>query len=203
MSRNDAAREQELKGYTALRNYHLHNARFRKTADLNVRIEYRYPGEKDFQVLSQSGSTIVCQRVLRRMAESEVEASQDAMRRLNRISLENYDFKLLRYDRNEARPAFVLEAIPKGRSKYLVRGEVWVDAEDFAITRIVGEPAKNPSIWIRNSRIDYRYAKFGPFWLPVLTESEADALVFGHTEVTIRSRDYQISTQPGFISGDN
>lgn len=202
MSRNNAARQQELKSYTAIRHYHLHNGRFHTTADLTVRMNYRYPGEKDFQVLAESGPRLVGQRVLRRMAESEVDASRDAMRRLNQITPANYDFRLLRLDRTGGRPAYVLEALPKGKSQYLVRGQVWVDAEDFAVARIVGEPAKSPSFWIRRSQFVYRYGKFGPFWLPLSTDSEADALLFGHTEVTIRSRDYQINAFPAGPSGD-
>jgi hypothetical protein len=41
----------------------------------------------------------------------------------------------------------------------------------------------------------YRYARFGSFWLPVATDSEADAILFGHTEVKIRYRDYRINSE--------
>ena len=43
----------------------------------------------------------------------------------------------------------------------------------------------------------YRYAKFGSFWLPVSTDADADALVFGHTEVKIRYQDYRINSESG------
>jgi hypothetical protein len=46
----------------------------------------------------------------------------------------------------------------------------------------------------------YRYAKFDSFWLPVSTDSEAEALVFGHTEVKIRYQDYQINPDQGVSS---
>jgi hypothetical protein len=168
---------------------------------MTIRLTYHYPGRKYFEVLSESGSGPVRDRVLRRMVESEVEASRDELRRFNQLTPENYEFRLLRLDRDEGRPAYVLEAVPKSKSKYLMRGEVWVDAEDFAISRIVGKPAKSPSFWIRDSRFEYRYAKFGAFWLPVSTDSEAEAFVFGHTEVKIRYQDYHINSDRGAASG--
>jgi hypothetical protein len=160
-----------------------------------IRLTYRYPGRKDFDVLSESGPKPLRDRVLHRMIESEVEASSDELRRSNQLTPMNYDFRLLRLDHDEGRPVFVLDAIPKTKSNYLIKGEVWVNAEDFGVSRVVGRPAKNPSFWIRGPRLVYRYAKFGSFWLPVSTDSEAEVLLFGHTEVKIRYRDYQINSE--------
>ena len=197
MSRSEESRAQALRFYTSTRTYHLHNQRFRKTAEMTVRFNYRHPGRKDFVVMSQSGSAIVNQRVLRRMMETEVEASQEALRRLHRITADNYDFRFLRRDSTDGRPVYVLDAAPKGKSKYLLRGEVWVDTADFAVAKVVGRPGANPSIWVRDSRFVYRFGKFGPFWLPLSTDSEADALIFGHTEVKIQYGGYEISPSPG------
>jgi hypothetical protein len=202
MSRNEAAQALELKHYTSTRTYHLDNRRFKTTAEMTIRLTYRYPGRKDFEVLSESGPGPLRDRVLRRMVESEVEATSHELRRLNQLSPANYEFRLLRLDRDEGRPVFVLDAIPRTKSNYLIKGEVRVDAEDFGVSRVVGRPAKNPSFWIRGPRLEYRYTKFGSFWLPVSTDSEAEALLFGHTEVKIRYRDYQINSEQtgGFVA---
>jgi len=45
----------------------------------------------------------VRQKVLRRMIESEADASRDELRRSNQLTPANYDFKLLRLD--QRRPA--------------------------------------------------------------------------------------------------
>jgi len=195
LSRNETARALELNHYTSSRTYHLYNWRFRRTADMTVKVIYRYPGRKEFEVVSESGPAVVRQKVLRRMIESEAEASRDELRRLNQLTPANYDFRMVRLDQEGGRPAYVLEAIPKTKSQYLMRGQVWVDAEDFAVSKAAGQPAKNPSFWIRDSRFVYHYAKFGSFWLPVSMDSEADALVFGHTEVQIRYSDYRINLE--------
>lgn len=197
MAQNDARSTLELQYYTSTRTYHLQNMRFEKTADLSIKLTYRYPGLKEYEVLSESGPGAVRERVLRRMVDSEVETSRDEMRRMNQLTSENYNFRLVRRDQAEGRSAYVLEASPRTKSKFLIRGEVWVDAEDFAVLRITGQPAKNPSFWIRGSRFVYRYAKFGSFWLPVSTDADADALVFGRTEVKIRYLDYRINSELG------
>jgi hypothetical protein len=162
---------------------------------MTVKVTYHHPGRKQFEVVSESGPGVVRQKVLRRMIESEADASRDELRRSSQLTPANYNFKLLRLDQEGGRPAYVLEVIPKTKSQYLIRGEVWVDAEDFAVAKVTGQPAKNPSFLIRDSKLVYRYAKFGLFWLPVSMDSEADALMFGRTEVEIRYMDYHINLE--------
>jgi len=50
-------------------------------------------------------------------------------------------------------------------NKYLFRGEICVNGNDFAVEPIDAEPAKNPSIWIKQTRIEHQYEKLGEFWL--------------------------------------
>src|SRR5713226_9558891 len=63
MARNQTAQAQELKNYTSIRTYRLHNGRFHKTAELTVRLNYTYPGRKNFEVLSESGPRPVRDKV--------------------------------------------------------------------------------------------------------------------------------------------
>ena len=111
MARNQTAQAQGLKNYTSTRTYSLHNGRFHKTAELTVKLTYSYPGRKHFEVLSESGPRPVCDKVLRRMVESEAEVSGDELRQFNRITPENYDFRLVREDRENGRTAYVIETI--------------------------------------------------------------------------------------------
>jgi hypothetical protein len=137
------------------------------------------------------------------MIESEVEASTEEQRRLSQLTTENYDFEFSRLDRNQGRPVYVLSALPKGKSKYLMRGEVWVDTVDLAISRIAGQPAKSPSFWIRDSRFVYQYEKVQSFWLPASMQSDADARMFGHTEVNIEYGDYRINSEAAGVMQTN
>jgi len=86
----------------------------------------------------------------------------------------------------------------------MIRGRIWVDAVDFAITRLEGSPAKNPSIWIRSVYVVHRYDRIGKFWLPVTNKSRAEARIFGTNDVGIEYFDYLINglhDKPGPLSG--
>jgi hypothetical protein len=97
----------------------------------------------------------------------------------------------------DGRMAYGIEVIPKRQDKSLFRGRIWVDAEDYALARVEGEPAKNPSFWTRNVYFVQQYQKKGPFWFPVMTTSVTDARMFGATDVNIRYFDYKpVSAAP-------
>lgn len=191
-----------LRGYTSIRHYHLENKRLGKTASMTVKLTFRYPGHKEFQVLSEQGSAIIRKRVLRKLLESELEASSDALREAPQITPRNYSFRLTGIEDLDGREAFVLEAIPKASNRYLFRGKVWVDADDYSIARVEGSPARNPSIWIRKTTFVHQYGKFGQFWLPVSNRSQTDVLIFGRTDLTIEYSDYVIETETSRSNGE-
>ena len=70
-----------------------------------------------------------------------------------------------------------------------------MDAQDFAIARLEGKPAKNPSFWIRSVKVEQRYGRAGQFWLPALNHSVAQARIFGSTEVVIEYFDYKTNVR--------
>ena len=127
-----------------------------------------------------------------KMLESEIREldSQDS-RPKTRMVPGNYEFSLVGSGHIAGRPAYVIEAIPKRSDKYLFRGRVWVDAEDYALVRVEGQPAKNPSFWIHSVHFVQEYQKSGPFWFPASTTSVTDARIFGTTLVNIRYFDYR------------
>jgi len=193
----------QLRHYTSSRRYSLENKRFGQRAEMTVRMTFRHPGHKQFEVVSEKGSGAIRSRVFRKMLESEIEASSAEMRDATHITPRNYSFRLIGSEELEGRQAFVLEAIPKTKNKFLFRGKIWVDAEDYAIARIEGSPAQNPSFWVRKTTFVHRYAKFGPFWLAVSNASTTDVLVFGRTEVLVEYFDYRINEAPAAAGGNS
>lgn len=189
----DAVRHSDLKHYTSLRTYTTDNKRFNVRATMTVRATYRFPGEKQFEILSQSGPTAVRKRVFKRLLDTELAASHDAERRATQLSPENYAFRLITSERKDGRPTFVLAVEPKSENPLLFTGRVWVDAEDYAVIRIEATPAQSPSFWVTKTSFVHRYAKFGPFWLAVSNESVSEIRIFGRSEVRIEYSDYKIN----------
>jgi hypothetical protein len=193
MVRADESRAAALDGYTGLRRYRFENKRVNIRAEILIRLTCTRTGAKTFEVVSGSGSAFVRNRILRKMIEAEIESSQKDERGQSRILPANYDFRLVGTGRDEGRPCYLLELVPKTKNKFLFHGRVWVDAADYAVTRIEGSPAKNPSFWIKTVKIVHRYSKTGPFWLPETNSSRAEARIFGPTDVTIEYFDYVVA----------
>jgi hypothetical protein len=187
----DAAREAAGGGYIGRREYVLENQGLHKRADMLVSISCDGNGMKHFEVLSEDGWKSANKRVLHQMVETESDSSRPQIRAKNRITSENYFFRMIETGLLEGRLAYVIEATPKREDKALFRGRIWVDAEDYALMRIEGEPAKNPSFWTRQVHFVQQYYKSGTFWFPLSTTSVTNARIFGTTDVTIRYFDYK------------
>lgn len=198
----DKDRLAALAGYTGMRRYHFENARVNKKADMTVRITCNEAGVKTFEVVSEDGAGIIRNRVLRKMIEAEAEASQKGEREQTRIIPANYEFRLVGTEISDGRSSYVLEITPKTKNKFLIEGRIWVDVKDYAITRVEGRPAKNPSFWIRSVHVVQQYGRTGPFWLPKLNESNAQAKIFGATNVSIEYFDYVPTVRAAQAQGD-
>ncbi len=191
MYAHDTLREAASGGYTGSREYVLDNFRFQKSAQMLVRVTCDRTGTKQFEVMSEDGWKSASKRVLRQMLVTESDSSRPDARPRYRITSDNYTFRMIKTEPFEGRVAYVIETIPKREDKSLFRGWIWVDAEDYALTRVEGEPAKNPSFWTRKVQFVQQYYKSGAYWFPMETTSVTEARVFGTTEVSIRYFDYK------------
>jgi outer membrane lipoprotein-sorting protein len=193
MAEHDAQRAAALQGYTATRRYLLQNENHHKRAEMFVTVRCHEDGSKEFETLAESGWGGARKYVFPKLLKSETAASMPGEREKSRIAPDNYSFQFLRTDRVNDRPAYVLAITPKAANQYLIRGTIWVDASDYAIARIEGAPAKNPSFWTKSVHFTHTYEKKESFWLPVCDRSVTEARIFGATELTIDYFDYSLN----------
>jgi len=186
----DGIREAASGGYTGHRHYLLENQRFDKQAQMFVNVTCDQNGMKHFEVVSENGWKSANKRVLRQMLVTESDSSRPETRPKSRITSDNYTFRMIDKDALDGRAAYLIEVTPKRQDKNLFRGRIWVDVQDYALARVEGEPAQNPSFWTKRVHFVQRYQKSGNFWYPALTTSMTDARIFGATNVTIRYFDY-------------
>lgn len=188
-------RADALKQYTGMRDYHLVYTGFpgKREADMVVSACFDAPNKKQFNIVSQTGSAFIVNKVLKRLLESEQEASTDEHRARTALNEKNYDFELLGQEAVKERPAYILRVIPKVDNKFLYRGKVWVDATDFAVVQIEAEPAKRPSFWISETKINHVYTKVGEFWLPDGNKSTTAVRLGGVATLTISYTNYAIN----------
>jgi hypothetical protein len=194
MGFRDLQRQVSMEGYAGMRRYVLDNQHLHKRAEMLVQVQGDPDGTKHFEVVSEEGWKAAHKHVLRKMLESESETSHPEARAKTRINPENYDFKIAGTEVIDGRTAYVLEVSPKRKEKYLFRGRIWVDAEDYALARAEGQPAKNPSFWTKSTHFVQIYQKSGLLWFPRSTQSVTEAHIFGTTDVNIEYFDYAPKT---------
>ena len=203
--RRNQARAEALLHSESTRVYRLvyHGFPGEREAEMTVKATYDSPSTKDFKIVSQSGSKLIQDRVFKRLLESEKEAAQPAINAQTQLNRDNYNFELVGYEPSKTVGQYVLQVSPKSKSKYLYRGKVWVDGTDFAVTRIEGEPAQNPSFWTKKSEIRHEYKKVQNFWLPARNESVSYIRLGGRAILTIEYKDYRVTEarQAGLSSG--
>jgi outer membrane lipoprotein-sorting protein len=193
-------RAKALESYSSLRSYRLEcHCLSHKTADMVVRADYHAPDKKTFTIVSEDGSGTVRNKVFKKLLEAEQESMREENQQRSAISPENYAFKVVDYQKTEGNELYVLEAEPKTKNKFLFRGRIWVDGRDFAITRVEGQPAINPSWWTLRTDFKRSYQKVGDFWLPELNQSETKVRILGTADLCIEYGKYEI-LQAGVVN---
>jgi hypothetical protein len=192
---HDQKQTTTLDAYHALRHYRVEYQGFMKhiTAGMDVELKYDAASGKNFKILSQSGSHMLCDKVLKRALDSEKDASHD--KGSHALTPANYRFQLLGSETLGGRPSYVLQVEPVSGSPYLYRGKIWVDAADYAVSKMEVQPAKNPSFWISQTLIHQTNSRIGGFWLPQQNQSETKVRVGGKAVMTIDYGPYEIAPQ--------
>jgi hypothetical protein len=188
-------RAQALAAYQGTRIYRLEYYGFpgSRSAEMTVTVKYLSPETKEFSIQSETGSRSLIERVFHKLLQSEKEALTEENQAGVALNNDNYRFALAGYESMPTGPCYILSVEPLTKNKLLYRGRIWVDAEDFAVVRIEAAPAKNPSFWTKETRIEQAYTKVGDFWLPISNRSSSAVRLGGHADFSIDYQDYQIT----------
>jgi Outer membrane lipoprotein-sorting protein len=194
---HNALRAATLLDYTSLRTYQVVDLNGKVHAEEVGQMEYRAPDQKKFAVTSEKGSALVRRLALNALITSEIETTAGQQHQDSAISPANYTLDLLGEQQVGPYHCFVVQAVPKRKDKYLFEGKVWIDAEDYAVARIEGRPAKKLSFWIQ--RVDFvrQYQKIDGFWLPQRDMTFVDVRLYGKKVLTIDHRDYSVNRLGG------
>lgn len=201
MMLRDQARARDLKHYRSQRRYEVAYRGFPENLAASIVVDASFDAGsgKSFQIVSQSGSKFLIEKVLRRAVESEKEASQT--KGATALTPANYRFNLVGNETLASGPAYVLLVDPLQPSKFLYRGKIWVDATDFAVVKMEAQPAKNPSFWISKVEIKTTNVKAGGFWFPEKLRSESKIRIGGSAVLLIDYGDYHVDATPPPATG--
>ena len=189
-------RSDRLRYFTSRRHYHVefHGLGRSMAADMDVQATYTAGSGKTFQVLNESGSRILLNHVLKKLLDTE---QADSQRHESSLTSANYTFNYQEAASENGRRLYVFAVEPKQKSELLYRGKIWVDAQDYAVTRVDAQPAENPSFWIKSTEIHHVYAKEGEFWLPQTNRSQSKIRLGGTALLTIDYGTYQFEQPHG------
>ncbi len=193
--RRNLERAHALTAYQGVRTYRLEYRGFLglRTAEMVVDVKYQSPGTKEFTVRSATGSKLIIEKVFKKL-ESEKEALSEEKQARVALNNENYIFTFERYENTPSGGQYVFSVKPRTKNKFLYSGKICINAEDFAVVRIEGEPAKNPSFWTKETKIEQVYTKVGDFWLPSSNRSTSSIRLGGQALFTIEYTDYLVTS---------
>jgi hypothetical protein len=198
LEQRNAQRAAALERFEGTRVYRMEYRGFPsdRDAEMTVKVTFQAPSSKQFTIVAQTGSKFVIDHIFKRLLEGEQEAAKGDNRIDTALTRKNYDFEFAGIEKNPEGDQYVLRLLPKNKNKYLYRGKIWVDAKDFAVARIEGEPGKNPSIWIKKTDITHKYKKVDGFWLPAENHTESFIRLGGKATLSIEYQDYRIIKAP-------
>jgi Outer membrane lipoprotein-sorting protein len=190
MAQAQAENRTHFRPYIITRDYKLfegedHNqARSRVIAEITV----VPPVSKKYTVTNSNGSGLE-EQIVRKMLDGEVAFAKDSGS--TDITSDNYDFLFVREDELSGQRCYVLKLLPRRKSKNLLRGTIWVDANTYLFHRIEGEPAKSPSWWLRDVRIVLLYDTVSGMWLQTSSEATANVRILGRSTMVWKNVKYQ------------
>lgn len=191
MAQAQAGNRTRFLPYIVTRDYKLFAGADHNQAESHVIAEITVvpPNSKQYTIESAAGSGLA-ERVVRNTLDGEVAFARDSGS--SDITRENYDFLLVREEELSGQRCYVLELRPRRKSKNLLRGAIWVDANTYLPHRVEGEPAKSPSWWLRDVRIVLLYGYAGPMWLQTSSEATANVRILGPSTMVSRDMKYRI-----------
>jgi hypothetical protein len=151
------------------------------TSEVTAEIDFIPPGTMTYKIIKARGNSLG-ERIVRELLSRETDSV--GRKHDTEISRANYDFVFLRRQNFGIVPEYVFAIFPKRKEKYLLRGQVWVDAASFRIRRVEGVPAKIPSFWLKDIHLTLQFAEEGGMWLPVTFDGIATIRLFGEYTLT-------------------
>ena len=196
MMAHNEQQNQALVEFRAQRKFSASNIRFKMDSTMVVQTVFRQPDSMKSSIVSQNGSELIKARVFDEILKSEAETSKNEDKQQVDITPRNYNFSLVAQETCDGRSCYRLRISPKRKDKYSLQGDAWIDAEDYAIVRLHGAPAKKPSFWTLKTEIDKHYRKIEGMWLADQLKSTSDILIAGHSTLSIEYVYQEVLTMP-------
>jgi len=188
----DLEASSRLKSYSSIRRYVISTPRSTKPSEMTVRMTYAPDQGKNFEIVSMQNVEGIQRRILQKILDGERDASRKKTSEDIRISPRNYHVGMLGTEQKHGTLCYVLAMKPKRKSKFLLEGKAWVNAQDYGMIAIEGRPSDRISFWVGRPDVVQTFEKVGPVWMMSTNRSIADVKFIGRSTLAILSSDIQV-----------
>lgn len=192
LSRFFSRADEPLCSYRADRLLHAVSDRFDKEAWVEAQTELR-DGHFSYQIVSERGSAMVRDRVLKAMLDREESLVNEGKRDRADLTDQNYEF-VEAGQTDEGSP--VVQLKPRRRDVLLVDGRLVLTPDGRDIERVEGRLSKNPSFWTTLVDVVEHFSRIGGVRVPVATESVARIRFAGTSHLDVRYEYASINGRP-------
>ena len=162
------------------------------SAQLDAWTDLALDGAFTFEIIQESGSGLIRNRVLRAALLEEQRSHTTDQIAESALSPQNYEFRV---DEEPAEGELVrITLSPRRQSQMLIAGDAFVRRGDADLVSVEGILSKRPSFWMRRVEVTRRYARIDGVRVPVEMQSRADVLLVGGSSFLMT---YQYSTING------
>ena len=190
------ARVDGIKGYTATEHYSVFRNKdeTHPVAEMTVKTKYERETGKSYQVLSESGSTLMRSLVLQAILDNEKHVNEPGVREGAWITTANYEMQVKPggIQKMDGRDCVAIALTPRRKEPYLLLGTLWVDARNGEIVRLEGKASKSSSVFTGETQMMRQYVDIDGFGEAIHARGLSDSFLLGPTVVTIDYKDYQI-----------
>ena len=181
-----------LTAYRARRHLEATSRGGKMSGELDAWTTLNSDGRFSFEVLQESGSNLIRQRVLHAALLEEQDNYANDRLAESAFTRDNYDFVL--GDAVGEGNLVRISLAPRRRSQVLISGSALVKREDGDLVTIEGILSKRPSFWTRRVEMIRRYARIGGVRVPMEVRLNADVRFVGDSTFAMT---YQYATING------
>jgi outer membrane lipoprotein-sorting protein len=194
------ARIDGIEGYTDTEHYAVfrNNDETHPVAEMTVKTTYKQETGKSYDILSQTGSSVMRSMVLNAILDNEKHVNEPGVREGAWITTANYQMQVKPggIQKVDGHDCVALSLTPRRKEPYLLEGTLWSDAKDGKIVRVEGKASKSSSVFTGPTQMTRQYADVEGFAQATHARAQSDSFLFGLTVVTIDYRDYQVQLRP-------
>ncbi|MGA7242569.1 MAG: hypothetical protein WBX19_05275 [Terracidiphilus sp.] len=161
-------------------------------AEMTVKMTYKKGIGKHYEILSQSGSSLVQKFALQPLIENEKAINGPAKVAQSWFISANYEMRLKPgvTQTIDSRACLALAITPRRKAPNMIDGTLWVDANSHTLVEVEGIASKNPSVFAGTTKMMRRYANMQGYAMATHARAESSSMLFGKTVITIDYSDY-------------